>query len=140
MRGLFLPLILFYTFLLHEAWTILRFFVEDPHKLITPFYAFREFQIPLSTFLSMACGYLIYCIYALLLWLDNPSEFTKWFFWLSVLEFFEYFITYNEPWFFIPTPIYPVHFNITILKLVVLFSLLVKFYHHQYLHKWNLGK
>jgi hypothetical protein len=137
---IFVPLLLFYTFLLHESWTILQFFVADPHKLIAPFYALPDFQIPLSTFFSMACGYLIYCIYAFIIWIDHPSDFTVYFFWLSVLEFFEFFITYNEPWFFIPTPIIKVHFNITMLKLVVLFSLLVKFYHQQYLNKWNLGK
>ena len=61
-------------------------------------------------------------------------EFMIWFVIFQALELLEYFISYNEPWGFIPLPGKDLGINITNIKMVVMFVVVTKHI------LWNPGK
>jgi hypothetical protein len=59
----------------------------------------------------------------------------KWFLIFQVFELIEYFLTYNKPLYFVPVPGEDIGINITNIKIVVMFVLIIKKY-----FTWNPGK
>lgn len=122
--------LIFLTYLLHEAWTLL----PDSTRLYTPF-PYSDQEISLASYIYMASGYAIWLILMVVIYqlFEGYEDVMKWFVIFQIIEFCEYFLTYNEPVFFLPTPISPVGINITSIKIVAMFLLVLK-------KLWNLGK
>jgi hypothetical protein len=114
---------LYLTYLLHEAWTLL----PNSFVLYKPF-PFSEQEISMQSYIFGACQYGIWIICMVIIWelFEGYQDIMVWFVGFQVLEFFEYFLTYNEPLFFIPNPIIKVGINITTIKIVTMFLLVLK--------------
>lgn len=120
------------TYLIHEAWTLW----PESTDLISP-YLFSDQQVTRQYFVFGASEYFIWVVWALVVHalFTEARDVTKWFVIFQTLEFFEYFLTYNEPLYFIPIPGEDIGINITNIKIVVMFALVVKKF-----FTWNRGK
>lgn len=125
-----LIVLVFLTYLIHEAWTLLPYGGE----LLTPF-PFSAQQITFQSYIFGACNYAIWLILMIVIYqlFVGYEDVMKWFVIFQVIEFFEYFLTYNEPVFRIENPIIPVGINITTIKIVAMFFLVLR-------KIWNPGR
>lgn len=125
---------LYTTYLIHEAWTLKIF---SPDKMITPYLFLPTQTVSEAYFVFGACEYLIWVVWAAVVHIlfVEARDITKWFLIFQSLEVVEYFLTYNEPLYFIPVPGEDIGINITNIKLVVMFVLVVK-----KIFTWNRGR
>jgi hypothetical protein len=129
-----LLLALYTTYPIHEVWTLKMFSVD---KMVTPYIFLPNQQVSEAYFVFGACEYLIWVVWAAVvhvLFVEARSV-TIWFLIFQSLEVVEYFLTYNEPLYFIPVPGEDIGINITNIKIVVMFPLVVKKF-----FTWNRGK
>jgi hypothetical protein len=129
-----LLLVLYTTYPIHEVWTLKMFSVD---KMVTPYIFLPNQQVSEAYFVFGACEYLIWVVWAAVvhvLFVEARSV-TIWFLIFQSLEVVEYFLTYNEPLYFIPVPGEDIGINITNIKIVVMFPLVVKKF-----FTWNRGR
>jgi hypothetical protein len=129
-----LLLVLYTTYPIHEVWTLKMFSVD---KMVTPYIFLPNQQVSEAYFVFGACEYLIWVVWAAVvhvLFVEARSV-TIWFLIFQSLEVVEYFLTYNEPLYFIPVPGEDMGINITNIKIVVMFPLVVKKF-----FTWNRGR
>jgi hypothetical protein len=131
-----LLVLVFMTYLIHDAWTLL-----SDNSMLAPF-PFSDQEITRTSYWFAACGYLIWVIlfYVIYELFTGYRDVMKWFLAFQILEFFEYFLTYNEPLVFLPNPINPVAnlfsrepvtleaigINITSIKIVTMFFVVLR--------------
>jgi hypothetical protein len=120
------------TYLIHELWTLF----PEGTELISPF-PFSDQQVTRQYFVFGASEYIIWVVWASVVHIlfVEARDVTRWFVIFQSLEVVEYFLTYNEPLYFMPVPGEDIGINITNIKIVTMFVLVVnKFF------TWNLGK
>lgn len=116
-REVVLMLLVFAAYLIRELWTLLPFSEEMLHPFL-----FSNQAVSLQSYLWIAGTYsfqmaIFYCLQSF-----SRTIFFQIAFWLTVLEFVEYFINYNEPWFHFAG----INFNITNFRYFVLFILIIQ--------------
>jgi hypothetical protein len=132
----YLLVLVFLTYLIHEAWTL-----SDVNGTFTPF-PLSDQSVYLYEYIFLASGHLIWVILILVIYelFTGYEDVMIWFLAFQILEFFEYFLTYNEPLIFLPNPINPVAnlfspepvtleaigINITSIKIVTMFFVVLR--------------
>lgn len=132
MASKWLLFVVFSTYLIHEAWT-LPFF--NSTAVIQPFVLSNQ-EVTMQYFVFGASEYAIWLILMAVIYhlFTAAREVMIWFVIFQALELLEYFISYNEPWGFIPLPGKDLGINITNIKMVVMFVVVTKHI------LWNPGK
>lgn len=105
---------------IREAWTLLPpiAYTFDPF----PFY---DLELTLQTYVYFLCHYVSMMVFAytfMMLLISFRPILTTWF-WLQVVEFFDYMLSYNTPWFYI----LGVGIGITIIKFIVLPAVAIRY-------------
>lgn len=94
MRNTILLIILFSIYFIKEAWTLLPY-DNTEYKL----YWLSDMAVTKEYYWGTACTYLVWCVLIYIihqLW-ESCRDIVKWFLIFQILEFIEYFITYNDP-------------------------------------------
>lgn len=122
---------------MHEAYILF----PDGDRMIKPFLLNPEQEVSFHYFVFAAGEYLIWVMVFVVIHelFEQARDITSWFVIFQSLEVVEYFLTYNEAIIHIPVPreIFGeyIGINITNIKTVVMFALIVKKY-----FTWNSGK
>jgi hypothetical protein len=98
---------------IREAWTLLPnvTYTFDP-------FPFHDLELSIQTYVYFLCHYASMMVFAytfMMIIISFRPVLATWF-WLQVVEFFDYMLSYNTPWFYI----LGVGVGITIIKFIVL--------------------
>ena len=98
---------------IREAWTLL----PNVEYTFDPF-PFYDLELSIQTYVYFLCHYVSMMVFAytfMMIIISFRPVLAAWF-WLQVVEFFDYMLSYNTPWFYI----LGVGVGITIIKFIVL--------------------
>lgn len=114
-------LLIFAAIVVRELWCLLPL----NYELIHPFFRDRSIAITRQAYCSYACHYACLTIlaYTFKLILSEYKEIALYWFNLQVVEFIDYFYSYNNSWFYIDG----IGVGITLVKFVVMFTLIINF-------------
>jgi hypothetical protein len=109
--------LIFAALLIREAWLLLRLLLPNSEAEIQPF-LYSTISISWESYLYFACFYVSMMLIAwafLCVIPEYHTILTVWFF-LQGIELFDYFLTYNTPWFYIGI----LGVSITLIKFIIL--------------------
>lgn len=128
-----LLVILFATYLIHEAWTLF-----PDSSAVFKMFPFSDQVISKQYYVFLVSQYVIWIIVFGVIYVlieEGLRDVVKWFLVFQCLELIEFFLTYNEPLLRVKIINIPVGINITNIKVVVMFVLVTS-----KVITWNPGK
>lgn len=105
---------------IREAWTLL----PNIPQTFDPF-PFYDLDLSIQTYVYFLCHYVSMMVFAytfMMILISFRPVLVTWF-WLQVVEFFDYMLSYNSPWFYI----LGVGVGITIIKFIVLSATAIRY-------------
>lgn len=114
-------LLLFSTLLIRELWTLIPYSSET-HS----YFPLIHKELTLRTYIYFPCEIIADTIIIYVLWMSFAElavVFKIWF-WLQIVEFVDYFITYNMKWFTLSLLHWDIDFGITLLRMIILFIII----------------